>query len=68
MIKITEIEAYLSSPHSAEIELYNISPSTIGDLQRLYGGEVYFSPNTNNTWYIVNGENTSVTLNTNKKN
>lgn len=66
MIKITDIEAYLNSPHEADIDLWSVDPNLITEVQRVYGGEVYFSPNINNTWYTINSGNVTLTLNTKK--
>lgn len=67
MIKITDIEALLNLKHEADIDLWSVEPSLMTEVQRVYGGEVYFSPNINNTWFTINSGNVTLTLNTKKK-
>lgn len=67
MIKITDIEALLNLKHEADIDLWSVDPNLITEVQRVYGGEVYFSPNINNAWYTINSGKVTLTLNTMKK-
>lgn len=67
MIKITDIEALLNLKNEADIDLWSVDPNLLTEVHRVYGGEVCFSPNNNNTWFTINSGNVTLTLNTKKK-
>jgi hypothetical protein len=66
-IKISDIEALLNLPVTADIELYEVPQSTMLEFGQVYGGSLDYTKRNNNTFLTVKSGRTSITLNTVQK-